>query len=146
MTVGNSGDVTNDSYNKAIIACNENDGSWTYQPSDCWIYLLYSAGAKATGRRLIKMVGGSATTVFSIPGPGDQASWCMRIIQDVSEPTDKIRALDGADADSLVEQGTADDTANSGAANIWTGMMTEMKTTGSVGTMTIDDFEVVTPQ
>ena len=111
--------------------------------SDAWRYDLDISRANATGRLLRKCVNGSWTTISSIAGPGAQATWAMRIKQDVDEATKKIACYDGATVGSLAEQITTNDTANSDVDNIYVNIRGYMG--GGTTTITFDNFELVTP-
>ncbi|HUW99641.1 MAG TPA: hypothetical protein VMY35_01575, partial [Phycisphaerae bacterium] len=144
MDIGLAGPVTTFANHKIIIASDENSGSWDKQPNDC----LYAHVGMITGygqRGLAKRVNGFTTTLASMGGPEGETAWCVRIIQDLSEATEKIQMWDGPDADNLVKRLTANDTACSEADNIHCGLWMETRGSDGTATMTIDNYEVVTP-
>ena len=142
MDIGTSGTITGGVL-YIMIACDENSGSWSWTTNDCWFYQVYIYNAAGT-RALAKYVNDSKTTISSIAGPGVQTAWCVRIVQDVDDPTEKIQCWDGPNSATLTKQITANDTANSEPDNIYTGFFIDVR--GSAGVYyTLDDFTVETP-
>ena len=124
-----------------LLACNENSGSWSSLPNDCWSCAIKITGG---GSSITRVVNDVLTYPAGGAGPGVQATWCVRAIQKVDEATNKIQLWDGPDSDNLTLRLSVNDTANAEADNIWVGF--RMIVAGDVTSKhTLDNFTLVTP-